>query len=63
MNNVSKEGWISVDERLPDKVGWYRVKTDYGETDAPFARTASNKLVWVVPDTVKITHWKLVDAQ
>lgn len=52
------EGWISVTNGLPESGGFYKVKAQIGEAEAPFSFTADGKGVWVVPDSMKITHWK-----
>ncbi len=50
--------FVSVEERMPTKTGWYEVKTKHGYlTDAPLSKTALGKLIWVVPDDTIITHW------
>ncbi len=52
------EKWVSVEERLPTKTGWYDVRTKSGDVSVPLTRTLSGKLVWVAPDQISITHWK-----
>lgn len=50
--------WISVQDRLPTEIGWYKIKTPYGEFEAPYVNNSRNELVWVLPDPSIITHWK-----
>lgn len=50
--------WISVQDRLPTETGWYKIKTPYGEFEAPLSTNMKGDLVWVVPDEKSITHWK-----
>jgi hypothetical protein len=50
--------WIDVNNRLPEKIGWYKVKTIHGEFEAPFVNTINGNLVWVLPDPSIITHWQ-----
>ena len=53
--------WIDINERKPDKVGWYKIKMPemrQVEYEAPFVRNMKGELVWVVPDETLITHWK-----
>lgn len=52
------EGWISITNGLPEKIGLYQIKTPYGESEAFVSNTMSGKLVWVVPNELTITHWK-----
>jgi len=52
------EGWISVNNGLPEEVGWYQIKTTYGQFEAPFVNNSRQELVWLIPDTSIITHWK-----
>lgn len=62
MNQDTKNNeWISVKERLPNKVGWYKVKAPLLkeiEYEVPFVNTENGKLIWLVPDDSIITHWK-----
>lgn len=55
-----EEGWISVNNGLPEEGGFYRVKLNTTNVvlKAPFSFTMSGKGVWVVPDETIITHWK-----
>lgn len=48
---------------MPDKVGWYKIKTQYGIGEAPVSRTLGGKLVWVVPGAELITHWAEENAK
>ena len=50
--------WISVTDKLPTEIGWYDIKTPYGEYEAPFVNNSRGELVWVIPDPSIITHWK-----
>jgi len=51
--------WISVHDRLPQKTGWYKVKTIYGdEITVPISTTLGGKLVWVFPNENIIQYWK-----
>lgn len=51
-------GWISVDEKLPTKKGWYKVKTTMGDYEVPFASKLDGSSCWLVPgEEIKVTHW------
>ena len=50
--------WISVQDKLPTEIGWYKIKTPYGEYEAPFVNNGKGEKCWVLPDTSIITHWK-----
>lgn len=50
--------WINIKEKLPERSGWYQIKTTMGEYEAPYAKTLEGKMIWVVPDEKMITHWK-----
>lgn len=50
--------WISVQDRLPTETGWYKIKTPYGELEAPLSTNMKGDLVWVLPGHTIITHWK-----
>jgi hypothetical protein len=52
------DNWINVEDNLPKEIGWYKIKTPYGEFEAPFVNNAKWELVWVLPDASIITHWK-----
>lgn len=53
------DGWISVQNGLPEKAGFYPIKTDlYGTSEAAFSFTLSGKGVWVIPDPSIIVAWK-----
>ena len=49
--------WINYDEMPPPETGWYKVKTEYGHFEACYAGTLGGIRKWVVPDSIKITHW------
>lgn len=49
--------WISVQDKLPTEIGWYKIKTPYGEFEAPFVNNSKGIKVWVTPDPATITHW------
>ena len=53
-----KNNWISVKDTLPKIAGWYKIKTPYGEYEAPFVTNVKGVLIWVLPDASNITHWK-----
>ena len=54
-----KNDWISIEESMPDMPGTYRVKVDYyGETLCFLSKTKGGKPKWIIPDLLKITHWK-----
>lgn len=55
--------WIDAKTNPPKKVGWYKIKTPYGEFEAPVSNTQSGKLVWVLPDESIVTHWKPKDDE
>jgi len=50
--------WIDVKENPPKEIGWYKIKTMYGEFEAPLSTNMKGDLVWVLPDPSIITHWK-----
>jgi hypothetical protein len=51
--------WQDISVIQPTKTGLYQVKVEYhGEMEVFLSITLSGKLVWVMPDTIKITHWK-----
>jgi len=37
--------WISVKFALPQNAGWYKIKTPFGEFEAPFVNNAKGELV------------------
>lgn len=56
-----KNDWISVKNRLPKKIGWYKVKAPSLrgiEYEIPYVRNAKGEMVWVAPEQTLITHWK-----
>ena len=55
-NEVDKEKWVSVDERLPDKEGIYHavMRRDGRVISVHFAPTNSNIESW----NSRYTHWK-----
>ena len=55
------EGWISINNGLPEEGGFYSVKTTVSKMEmvAPFSFTMDGNGVWVLPDPSIITHWKL----
>ncbi len=55
---IKAEEWTEV-KTPPPYSGWYKVKYTNGEMEAPFVRNGAGKLVWVIPETIIITHWKL----
>ena len=41
--------WIPIEERLPTKSGWYRIKFRSGAViTIPYSNTAGGKMVWVI---------------
>ena len=54
--------FIDVNERLPEEVGFYEVKTNFKELDGfstYYVRNYNGDLVWLTDqETIKITHWK-----
>lgn len=50
--------WIDVKTNPPKEIGWYKIKTLYGEFEAPVSVNTNGKLVWVIPDESIITHYK-----
>lgn len=59
MGTENKGKWVDVKERMPQKTGWYDVKTKYqiGPLNLPLSTTMDGKFVWVIPDESIITHW------
>lgn len=55
---MANEEWVSIDDRMPDKAGWYKIKTIHGEYEAPLSTNLKGDFVWVLPDSSIITHWK-----
>lgn len=56
----AEEKWVSINERMPTKVGWYNVKTKVSNEviPVPFARVSNGKFTWILPDETIITHWQ-----
>lgn len=51
--------WISVEDFLPGKSGWYEAKGLAGGIGkVPYSKTAGGNFTWVLPDASIITHWK-----
>lgn len=49
--------WISIDDKYPDEIGWYEIKTDDGkEAEAPYIRTMGQSKIFLLPETSIITH-------
>lgn len=59
MEKKIDDRWIPVSERSPAKTGLYKIKTESGtEGHAPYSRTLRGNMVWVVPESAVVTHWK-----
>ena len=61
--NENNNGWISVSDRLPDKIGHYIVHWDDGEVDAnlffPGSKSQLLKPRWArESDSRCVTHWQ-----
>ena len=53
--------WVDINERKPEKAGWYKIKMSemrQVEYEAPYIHNGKGDLVWVVPDETLITHQK-----
>jgi hypothetical protein len=64
-NNSVNQEWISVKERLPEKPGWYEVKTKSGKTaKIPFASILSGKQMrWAVLIETEIAYWRTTPTE
>ena len=56
--------WISVNDRLPNDTGWYKVKLSRGEEyQAPYTKTMSGSFIWLWPEPKDVTHWMPLPQQ
>jgi len=58
IHTVGISEWIKCSERLPENVGFYKVKTSKEPIgEVAYSKTFGGKFVWVIPDGIIITHW------
>lgn len=56
--NYLIEEWIDIKKEAPKEIGYYEIKTIHGDFEAPFVRSLSGKMVWVLHDESIISHWR-----
>ena len=53
-----EDGWISVEEKLPDSGGQYWCTDGVHEFPAFLTKKLSGQKTWLTLNESKITHWK-----